>query len=117
MSWIKDRLKLFTEDGETNINRRSGRTTGNRRSGRTTGNILKAVSEAMLCPEHPIVIVDHYSGRDPRRFTYMGSMLQDILEKLKFEGFYFNKSKGTITYSLDPNYIKSTKKTKYLTIL
>ena len=105
MSWIKDRLKLFTEDGETDINRRSGR---------TTANLLQAISKAMSKPETAVIIKDHFHGTDPRRFIYMTSMLRELLEKLKFEGFYFNRKEGAITYSLDPDFIKVVNKSPYL---
>lgn len=108
MSWIIDRLNMLKEhSGVPDIE--------NRRSGRTTSNILLTIGTAMNSPEIPVVITDHFHGStEPKRFAYMFPMLQDILNKLELEGFFFNRSEGTLTFSLDPYFLEKETKSHYL---
>lgn len=64
--------------------------------GTTTAIAFRMIGEAMLCPNQPIQIIDHYRSHEADR--YLMETIKDIIYKLELEGFKFDKTRMTFTF-------------------
>jgi hypothetical protein len=69
---------------------------GDRLIGTSTGLAFKFISEAMLSPDKPIKVVDHYRGIQADRMLL--GMVHSIIEKNELKYFVLRCSDNTVTY-------------------
>ena len=68
----------------------------NRATGKSTGLAHKFISEAILSPEKPVRIHDHYGTKHSDGFLFL--KIRDICYELGLDWMEFNRGGLTITY-------------------
>jgi len=98
MNFIKQRNKMIKDMKEAGINDPEIEV---RLTGRSTAYALRTIGLAMLNPNKPIAIIDHYSDNPTHLKRTMIPLIGELLGKLNLIGFKVSLSKLTLTYSLD----------------
>jgi len=73
-----------------------GENNSDRRTGRSTAYAFRLISEAILHPEKPIRIVDHYGTHEANRM--LAKMIMHIVERTELQCLTINQANLTLTF-------------------
>lgn len=91
--FLKQRQKMLDEARIS-----QGIDASDRRTGKSTGMALGFIGQCLMAPETPVRIYDH----NPKADDHIMTLCWDLIDKLKLQGFWGNKSKKLLVYSLNP---------------